>query len=174
MIAFTSFARHRPGIIFSLLSQSYAAYLECDPRAAEAWPPTWETYDRDVFRFPDTVGACGFVTCLDGQAIGFASWDPRPFPEHAIIGHNCILPAFQGSGYGRTQIRRVLAILRERGFKRARVTTGEHPFFDPAQRMYRACGFREVKRGYGDPQSAFRTIDYECVLYYRSIVQTNS
>ena len=161
MIAFTTFTRHKPGIVFSLLSQSYAAYLECDPLAAEMWPPDWAAYDRDVFHFPDTVGACGFVTCLDGEPIGFASWDPRFFPEVGIIGHNCILPAFRGHRYGQTQIHRVLAILQERGCIRARVTTGEHPFFAPAQRMYLACGFHEIRCGYGDPHSAFRTIDYE-------------
>jgi len=164
MLTFTTFARHEPGIVFSLLSQSYAAYLACDPLAAEAWPAGWQAYDRDVFRLPDTVGACGFVTCLGDRAIGLASWDPRGFPEVAIIGHNCILPAFQGNGYGKIQIRRVLAILQERGFKRARVTTGEHTFFVPAQRMYQACGFREIRRGGGDPHSTFRTIDYERVL----------
>jgi GNAT superfamily N-acetyltransferase len=164
MLTFTSFARHEPGIIFSLLSQSYAAYLEHDPLAAEKWPASWQAYDRDVFFFPDTIGTCGFITCLEDRAIGFASWDPRGFPEVGIIGHNCILPAFQGNGYGKTQIRRVLASLKARGFQRARVTTGEHTFFAPAQRIYQACGFREIQRGCGDPHLAFRTIDYECIL----------
>lgn len=164
MLSFTALTQYKPGIVFSLLSQSYAAYLATDPRASESWPSAWEAYDRDVFRFPDTVGACGFVTCLDDSPIGFASWDPRSSPQVGIIGHNCILPAFRGNGYGKTQIRRVLAILQERGFIRVRVTTGEHPFFAPAQRMYRACGFHEIQRGYGDFHSAFRTIDYEQVI----------
>lgn len=164
MLTFTTFSRHEPGTVFSLLSQSYAAYLERDPLAAETWPAGWQAYDRDVFGLPDTVGTCGFITCLKDRAIGFASWDPRGFPEVGIIGHNCILPAFQGNGYGKTQIHHVLAILQERGFKRARVTTGEHAFFAPAQRMYQACGFHEIQCGGGDPRSAFRTIDYECIL----------
>ena len=160
MIAFTPFAQHKPGIVVSLLSQSYAAYLALDPQAARAWPADWATYDQDVFRFPDTVGACGFVTCLDGQAIGFASWDPRAFPAYGVIGHNCILPAFQGNGYGTAQIRRVLDILRARGFRQARVTTGDHPFFGPAQRMYEACGFGEIERGFRDPRVTLCMIDY--------------
>ena len=161
MIAFTSFAQHKPGIVVSLLSQSYAPYLALDPQAAQAWPADWATYDQDVFRFPDTVGACGFITCLDGQAIGFASWDPSAFPAYGVIGHNCILPACQGNGYGTAQIRRVLDILRARGFRQARVTTGDHPFFRPAQRMYEACGFREVGRGFRDPRVMLCMIDYE-------------
>jgi GNAT superfamily N-acetyltransferase len=161
MIAFTPFAQHKPGIVVSLLSQSYAPYLALDPQAAQAWPADWATYDQDVFRFPDTVGACGFITCLDGQAIGFASWDPSAFPAYGVIGHNCILPACQGNGYGTAQIRRVLDILRARGFRQARVTTGDHPFFRPAQRMYEACGFREVGRGFRDPRVMLCMIDYE-------------
>ena len=159
-LAFTPFAQHKPGIVVSLLSQSYAAYLALDPQAAQAWPADWAAYDRDVFRRPDTVGACGFVTCLQGQAIGFASWDPRAFPAYGVIGHNCILPAFQGKGYGTAQIRRVLDILRGRGFRQARVTTGDHPFFGPARRMYESCGFLEIGRSSDYPHSAFGTIDY--------------
>jgi GNAT superfamily N-acetyltransferase len=164
VIAFTPFAQHRPGTIFSLLSQSYAAYLAIDQEAAQAWPANWASYDGDVFRLPDTVGACGFVTCLHDQAIGFASWDPRAHPACGVIGHNCILPAFRGRGYGTAQIRRVLDILSARGFRQVRVTTGDHAFFEPARRMYEARGFREVGRSRCHPHSAFGTIDYELPL----------
>ena len=160
LLRFTSFVQHRPGILVSLLSESYAAYLTLDPQAAQAWPADWAAYDRDVFRFPGTVGACGFVTYVGDQPIGFASWDPRGFPEFGVIGHNCVLPAFQGHGYGTAQIRRVLSILRARGFRQARVTTGEHLFFRPAQRMYEACGFREVALGSRDQRATLRVIDY--------------
>jgi GNAT superfamily N-acetyltransferase len=164
LLLFTPFAQHRQGIIVSLLSQSYAAYLALDPQAAQAWPEDWAAYDRDVFRFPDTVGASGFVTSVDGQAIGFASWDPRQFPACSVIGHSCILPAFQGHGYGTAQIRRVLQVLRAQGFKQARVTTGEHPFFRPAQQMYETCGFCEVGRGFRDSRVALGMIDYALPL----------
>ena len=164
MIAFTPFVQHKPGIIVSLLSQSYAAYLALDPQAAQAWPDDWTAYDQDVFRFPDTVGACGFVTCLKGQAIGFASWDPRAFPAYGMIGHNCVLPAFQGAGHGTAQIRRVLDTLRARGFKQARVSTGDHPFFRSAQRMYEACGFRQVGCSQRDPRVILAMLSYEIPL----------
>jgi GNAT superfamily N-acetyltransferase len=164
LIEFTSFARHKPSTIISLLSQSYAAYLALDPQAAQTWPDDWAAYDRDVFEHSDTVGACGFVTCLDGELIGFASWDPRAFPAYGIVGHNCILPAFRGKGYGVVQVRRVLANLRTRGFRQARVTTGDHPFFEPARRMYEACGFLRIGHNSQHPHSAFGTIDYELSL----------
>jgi GNAT superfamily N-acetyltransferase len=160
---FTPFAEHEPGLVLSLLSRSYAPYLALDPQAARTWPADWATYDREVFQHPDTVGACGFVTCIDGEPIGFASWDPRGRPI-GVIGHNCVLPAFQGRGCGTAQIRRVLDILRARGFLAARVTTGDHPFFVPAQRMYAACGFRETARGQRDPRVTLRMIDCQLSL----------
>lgn len=163
-IAFAALTQYPPGTLLSLLSQSYAPYLALDPQAAAAWPADWAAYDRDVFQFPDTIGACGFVTCLDGQAIGFASWDPRNHPGYGVIGHNCILPAYQGHGYGKMQIRRVLEVLRARGFRQARVTTGDHPFFTPAQRMYVACGFRQVGRRLIDPRVTLPMLDYELPL----------
>jgi len=167
LLLFTPFKQHQQGMILSLLSQSYAAYLALDPQAAQTWPADWAAYDREVFHLPDTVGTCGFVTSLDAQAIGFASWDPREFPDYGVIGHNCILPVFRGHGYGTAQIRRVLCILRARGFAQARVTTGEHPFFRPAQRMYESCGFCEVARGHRDPRVALRMIEYVLPLQAR-------
>jgi GNAT superfamily N-acetyltransferase len=162
-IVFTPFAEHEPGLILSLLSCSYAPYLALDPQASQAWPADWAAYDCEVWEHPGTVGACGFVTCLAGQPIGLASWDPRGQPT-GVIGHNCVLPAFQGRGYGTTQIRRVLDILRARGFEQVRVTTGDHPFFLPAQRMYASCGFREIARGYRDPRVTLGMIDYLLAL----------
>lgn len=164
MIEFTSFHQHSKGLLVSLLSHSYADYFQYDPECKEVWQKDWEAYDRDAFQYPDTVGACGFVTSLEGRAVGFASWDPRQLPDIGIIGHNCILPAFRGNSYGKRQIAKVLDILKERGCRTACVTTGEHLFFRPAQRMYLSCGFREVKRSSAHPHSEFGTIDYELSL----------
>ena len=44
------------------------------------------------------------------------------------------------------QIEEVLRRFRVWGFRKAIVTTGDDPFFQPAQRMYEACGFVEVAR----------------------------
>ena len=33
---------------------------------------------------------CGQVTCVDGEPIGFVTWDPRNRPEYVEIGHNGI------------------------------------------------------------------------------------
>jgi GNAT superfamily N-acetyltransferase len=164
MIRFTAISNHEPGRLVSLLVQSYWDYFEHDPDCRETWLQSWEQYDHDVFANPDTIGACGFVTCLGDQVIGFASWDPRQFPTIVIIGHNCILPSFRGNSYGKRQVIEVLRVIREAGVQAVHVTTGEHSFFLPAQNMYRSCGFSEISRRFSVPCSRYRVIDYERFL----------
>jgi GNAT superfamily N-acetyltransferase len=124
----------------------------------------WLDYDREVFENPDTVGASLFVTTVGTEAIGFASWDPRQGPELAVIGHNCVLPEHQGRGRGKAQIREVLRRLTAAGFRRALATTSEDPFFEPARRMYLACGFREARGRSGGPDPRYQVVDYEITL----------
>jgi GNAT superfamily N-acetyltransferase len=164
MIEYTAFGQHSKGLLFSLFSQSYTEYFFHDPGCREAWRKSWENYDKDVFQQPNTVGACGFLACLNGKPIGFASWDPRLFPDKGIVEHNCILPEFQGNSHGKQQLAEVLRLLREQGFWTVRATTGEHLFFEPARRMYLACGFREVGRGRGEPCSKFGVVEYKLSL----------
>lgn len=155
-----------PGAIVSLLQQAYAELVKSDVRLWEPEQPKWAQYDKEVYEQPETVGACLFLTRLDGHIVGFASWDPRQGPRFGIIGHNCILPAYRGRGLGKMQIREVLRRFQERKFANARVSTNDHPFFLPAQRMYTACGFREIRRipWERDPQQ--KIIEYESVLDY--------
>jgi GNAT superfamily N-acetyltransferase len=164
VIKFNCFKLYQPGLLLELLNQSYGQYFTYDPACRLPWKREWREFDREIFDQPETVGACGFVTTYEDEIAGFASWDPRQHPDCGIIGHNCILPAFRGKSLGKQQIDEVLRIFREKGFRKARVMTGEHPFFTPAQRMYQACGFREAARDTIVPHSNFRTIEYELFL----------
>ncbi len=157
-LTFTLVTNHHPGTIFSLLSQSYA------PIRNDELEEKMRRADRETFDNPDTVGACTFITCLDGQPIGMASYDPRPGPELAIIGHNCILPNHQGRGFGRRQIAEILRRLKARHFAKVTVTTSDHPFFISAQKMYQACGFRQLRHFHQSPDSECQTIEYEIEL----------
>ena len=142
---FTSITGERQGIIASMLRSSYAELLEMD----SFWQSecaNWEQYDKEVFTNPETVGFSIFLTRVDGDIVGFASWDPRQRPEYGIIGHNCVLPDFRGRGLGKIQISEVLRRLRVLGIRMVKVSTNDHSFFVPAQRMYAACGFHEVGR----------------------------
>ena len=114
----------------------------------------WENYEEEVFKNPLTVGKCGFLSYYEDNLIGFASWDPRQRPNIGIIGQNCILPKFQGRGFGKIQVKEIMRILKRDKFQNVKVTTGEHEFFVPAQKMYESCGFKE-KRRYRDPSNPF-------------------
>ena len=151
-IRFTSPTEHPPGTVFDLLKR--------------AWAPLWNpgleenirSLDHEVATCPETVGACTFVTCLDGEPIGMASYDPRQIPERGIIGHNCIVPEHQGKGFGKQQIMEVVRLLQARGARKICVTTTDSVFFVPAQRTYEACGFLKV------PQTEDNNIEYELKL----------
>jgi GNAT superfamily N-acetyltransferase len=153
-IEFAPFAGCRPGLIFNLLSESYAPLLEelPDTKVSELLRD-WREYDAAVFGEPDTVGASGFVTRLEEEVISFASWDPTNWPAVGIIGHNCIAPTHASRGYGRRQIIEI--------FQTASVRTDEHPFFAPARRMYLSCGFEEVARYPGELLDEYTMIEYE-------------
>jgi GNAT superfamily N-acetyltransferase len=74
------------------------------------------------------------------------------------------LPEYQGKGFGKAQIKEILRRLKKQGFKKAFVRTGEHPFFNKAQKMYIACGFGESERYPMGDRPKCATIDYEIEL----------
>ena len=158
MLKFTQITQYEPGIVFSLLSQSFE----------ELWNGELEEkirqFDKDVFENPDTIGACAFISTLNGKPVGMASWDPRQGPELGIIGYNCILPEYQGRCFGKAQIKGIFKRLKEQRFKKVIVTTGEHPFFEPADKMYLACGFKEIIRYNESRDPRYGSIDYEIEL----------
>lgn len=158
MLKFEPITKYEKGVVFSLLSQSFAGVLD------DGLEEKIKQYEREVFENSDTVGACIFISTLNGKPVGMASWDPRQGPELGIIGWICILPEFQGKGFGKAQIKEILGRLKRSGFKKAFVRTGEHPFFTSAQKMYAACGFKESKRHPTGDQPGYGTIDYEIKL----------
>lgn len=158
MLNFERITKYEPGIIFALLAQSFAGLLnsELENKLRKS--------DKEVFENPDTVGACVFISMLNGKPVGMASWDPRQGPKLGIIGYNCILPEYQGKGFGKAQVKEILKRLKEQGFKKVIVTTGEHPFFEPADKMYLSCGFTETKRYNDGRDSRYNSIDYKVEL----------
>lgn len=162
-VEFTTPLKENPGIIARLLGASYAELLEID----SAWKKeqeNWEDYDRQVFTNPGTVGSCIFLTRVNGKIAGFGSWDPRQRPEYGILGHNCILPGFRGKGLGKLQVEEILARLKLVAIRKARVSTNDHVFFIPAQRMYISCGFREFRRFPWERDPDHQIIEYEKIL----------
>ena len=155
MVEFSKVTEYKAGIVFSLLRRSFAEIID------GVLEEKMREFDGAVFENIETVGACAFVTILNGEAVGMVSWDSREGPELGVVGWNCVLPEFRGRGFGKMQIEEVLGRLKGEGFKRVVVRTGEHPFFAAARRMYVACGFREVRRSPTGDQEGYGTIDYE-------------
>jgi GNAT superfamily N-acetyltransferase len=164
LLTFRPVTQYKAGIIASLLHQSYAKILSAEPLYWQKEVANWLLFDREVFANPETVGQCVFITFLGEEEIGFGSFDPRQRPELGIIGHNCVLPRFQGKGYGKRQILEIFERFKQMGIKRAKATTSEHPFFLPAQKMYLDCGFQEKRRLIGGPDPRYKVIEYETGL----------
>ncbi len=160
MLAFTPITQHKAGILAALLLESYAEVVSAEQQYWLAEKEKWLEFDREVFENPQTIGRCVFVTIWETEVVGFGSFEPRQRPESATIGHNCIVPRFQGRGYGRQQVMETLARFRKLGVRKAIVATNEHPFFSPAQRMYLSCGFEESRRYAGGPDPRYRMIEY--------------
>jgi len=144
-----------------LLDQSYAELVKAEPELWEPEKMNWEETDRNVFQNPDTIGACTFLSLCGKDIAGFFSFDPRPQPAYGVIGHNCILPEYRNQGFGKQQVVEMLQKFRQIGIARARVSTNDHSFFLPAQRMYIACGFIEIEKVPWDRDPKQNIIRYE-------------
>ena len=100
----------------------------------------------------------GSVTTVDGEPVGFISWDPRHRPEYEEIGHNCILTKYRHRGYGTLQLEEaVRRILLDRP-KRIVVTT--NAALVPARKMYERVGFRKTGERPSPASFAGNLLDY--------------
>lgn len=145
------------GTVFDLLYRAFEPLINPELEAK------LRRYDEEIFDNPDTVGACVFLTQHENGLIGMSSWDPRQSPK-AIVGYNCIVPEFQGSGFGKLQLLELLNRLALGGFTEVVVTTGDHPFYLPSQKMYTRCGFQEVRRNTVSNDPRYGSIDYHLIL----------
>lgn len=154
---FTDFER---GIMHDILTDAYSF----DERCRKCWNDNWEESDRFFFDNPDIADACGFVTCLDGNPIGFICWDPRQRPEYVEIGHNGIRAKYKGQGFGKKQLLEAIRRIREyEDLREIRVWTNSNLI---APRNYESAGFRLYDRKVNDTESAFSG-DY---LYYKMVL----
>ena len=158
---FTSLEDQTAGVLADMLKRSYASLLAIDSHRWTFEVAKWEQFDLNVFQHPETVGSCVFLSWVDGKLVGFGSYDPRQRPELGVIGHNCILPEFRRKGFGLWQLREILRRLGAMGVKKAKATTHEHVFFEPARRMYLSCGFRKVGQRPWAAHPDQEVIDYE-------------
>jgi GNAT superfamily N-acetyltransferase len=145
VLRFTGIDRAGEGVLVSLLRQAYASLLLTD---GSRWPregKAWGAFDHVAFTSAE-VGRCVFLTWHGDSLVGFGSFDPRGAPRSARVGHNCIVPAFQGRGFGGLQLQEIMRRLHELAIIDAEAFTLDLPFFLPARRMYQSAGFRLLER----------------------------
>jgi GNAT superfamily N-acetyltransferase len=156
MIDYRTIDNFRSGLIEKLLKTSYKRLIDYFPNDKQRYYTQWEKEDSEAFNNPDTIGKYVLFSCISNNPIGYFSWDDRQYPL-GIIGQNCILPNFQGQGYGRKQIDLMIKIFQDKKFNEIKAITGDHDFFISAQKMYTNCGFQEQRKMEGD---LFKLIEF--------------
>ncbi|MDD3335573.1 MAG: GNAT family N-acetyltransferase [Eubacteriales bacterium] len=140
MLTFERVTAFPRGTLAKLLIDGYAF----DPRCAEHWQRDWYDFDAFFYDHPEIADRYGFISTLNGQPIGLASWDPRRLPDHVEIGHNCIVTSQKYKGFGSAQLREAVSRILMLHPQRILVTTSGNLL--PAQRMYESVGFELQQR----------------------------
>ena len=126
------------GTLARMLADAYSF----DPRWAAERREEWRSFDDFFFDHPEIAEKYGFVTTVDGEPVGFITWDPRHRPEYEEIGHNCILTRYKRRGCGTLQLREAVRRILSDHPKKIVVTTNAS--LAPAQKMYERVGFRKT------------------------------
>ncbi len=149
------------GTLLELLRQAYAY----EPRYEQCWASAWRDCDAFFYDHPDIAKSCVIVSALAGEAVGFVSWDPRKLPQSVEIGQNGVAAKHKGKGFGRTQMREAVRVIRAKGAGKILVTT--NAMLIPARRMYEGAGFvLHQTRENHDSSAAFAGdyLDYQILL----------
>lgn len=134
-IEFRKISQYERGTLIELLKDAYSF----DSRYEQSCMANWQDFDQFFFDNPHIADQYGFMTTLDGETIGFVSWDPRKLPLYAEIGHNCIASAHKGKGYSTMQLQEAVNRIQQNEVRHILVTTNNDLI--PAQRMYERVGF---------------------------------
>lgn len=134
-IEFKKVSNFNRGLLFELLKDAYS--FDC--RYEQTYSSDWQAFDNFFFDNLQIADKYGFITTLNDEAIGFASWNPRNMPEYAEIGHNCITSKHKGNGYSKMQLQEAVNRITQNDVRKIIVTTNDDLI--PAQRMYESVGF---------------------------------
>jgi GNAT superfamily N-acetyltransferase len=145
MLVFKSLLNYPKGTLESILTEAYSSFHQQYPEYSAENLKKFNECDTFFYENPKIGENCSFVSEYEGDLAGMCCWDPREKPI-VIIGHNCILPKLRGKGLGSSQMKMLLRHLKDKGFTKAKVSTGIMDFFIPAQKMYESVGFKEVSR----------------------------
>ncbi|ETT63613.1 N-acetyltransferase GCN5 [Paenibacillus sp. FSL R7-277] len=149
-IEFSKISQFERGTLLELLKDAYSF----DRRYEQNCLEDWQEFDNFFFDNLQLADQYGFMTALDGKAIGFVSWDPRQMPRYAEIGHNCIATAHKGKGYSTMQLQEAVDRILRNKVGQIRVTTNDDLI--PAQRMYERVGFVLQQKRHMGPDSVLK------------------
>lgn len=160
MIEFKKISEFPKGTLYNQLEDAYSFNNICKTK----WARMWKEYDDFFYSNLDSIAdKYGFITVVDGIAVGHISWDPRKKPKYVSIGHNCIISNFKGKGYGKIQLQEAIRRIKEYDVEKIVVTTNEITL--PAQKNYESVGFVKItERKNTDTPFAGNYIEYEMVL----------
>lgn len=160
MIEFKKISAYPKGTLYEQLVDAYSF----DDNCKKHWDKVWKEYDEFFYVNLESVAdRCGFITVVDGIAIGHISWDPRNRPNSISIGHNCILSKYKGKGYGKMQLQEAIRRIKEYDVNKIIVTTNEITL--PAQKNYESVGFVRINmRMNNETPFAGKYIDYEMIV----------
>ncbi len=88
---FTDFPRVT---MYDILCDAYSY----DDRNKSIWDNNWKESDDFFYDNPQIADKYGLVTCIDGEPIGFVTWDPRNRPDYVEIEHYGIRDKYKRQG----------------------------------------------------------------------------
>ena len=115
------------------------ALLELHLAFARADTPPEDAHALDVDGLTDPAVTL-FGLRADGQLLGVAALK-RLDDAHAEVKSMHTAEAARERGVGRALVEHVIAVARERGYRRLSLETGAGPTFAPARRLYARVGF---------------------------------
>jgi putative acetyltransferase len=135
------------------------ALLERHLAFANATTPPEDVHALDIDALVDP--AVSFFSLREGGRLLAVGALKRLDDEHAEIKSMHTAEAARGRGIGRAMVDHLLAVARERGYRRVSLETGSGAAFVPARALYASAGFAacEPFGGYGaSPNSAYMTL----------------
>jgi hypothetical protein len=123
MIEFRKFSDFPRGTMYDILQDAYSF----DSRNKQIWDMNWKESDDFFYDNPEIAEKFGLVSCIDGEPIGFVTWDPRNRPKYVDIGHNGIREKYKRQEYGHRQQEEAVCRIKEyEGLKRIIVCTADN------------------------------------------------
>jgi putative acetyltransferase len=121
-----------------------------------------DVYALDVDRLLDPA-VTFFSYRVDGQVLGVAALK-RLDDTHAEIKSMHTAEEARGQGIARALVDHVVAVARERGYRRLSLETGSGPAFAPARALYASAGFTRCG-AFGEyrpsPNSSYMTLSLD-------------